>query len=90
MCAYFHDIIDVCLSAFRKYYNTQLLLVKAAEHAEDWRKALDNGKYVGANLMDLSKAFNGLFLVKLHALLYLIIYLFIYLLLDRLGVSYLV
>ncbi len=38
---------------------------------EDWIKALDNGKYVGAILIDQSKAFNviphGLFLATLHA-----------------------
>ncbi len=55
MCTYFHDILDVRLSAFRKNYNTQVILVMAVE---DWRKALDNGKYVGAILMDLSKAFD--------------------------------
>ncbi len=55
MCAYFHDILDVRLSAFRKNYNTQSILVKAVEGL---RKALDNGKYVGAILMDLSKAFD--------------------------------
>ncbi len=68
MCAYFHHFLDVCLSALRKNYNTQSILWKAVE---DWRKALDNGKYVGAILMDLSKALDvithGLFLAKLHA-----------------------
>ncbi len=65
MCAYFHDILDVHLSAFRKNYNIQSILVKAVE---DWKKVLDNGKYVGAILIDLSKAFDaiphGLFLAK--------------------------
>ncbi len=68
MCAYFHDILDIHLSAFRKNNNTQTILVKAGE---DWKKALDNGKYVGTILMDLSKAFNviphGLFVAKLDA-----------------------
>ncbi len=63
MCVYF---LDVHLSAFRKNYNTQSILLKAVE---DWRKVLDNGKYVGAILIDLSKAFDliphGLFLTKL-------------------------
>ncbi len=54
MCAYFHDILDVCLSAFRKNYTTQSIFVKAAK---DWRKTLDNGKYVGAIIIDLSEAF---------------------------------
>ena len=65
---YFSDILDVRISAFRKDYNTQSILLKAVE---DWRKALDEGKYVGVILMDLSKAFNviphGLLLAKLHA-----------------------
>ncbi len=38
---------------------------------EDWRMALDEGKYVRAILMDLSKAFDvilhGLLIAKLHA-----------------------
>ncbi len=55
MCAYSHDILDVGLSAFRKNYNTQSILVKAVE---DWRKVLDNGKYVRAILMDMTKAFD--------------------------------
>ncbi len=55
MCAYFHDILHLRLWAFRKNYNTKSILVKAVE---DWRKALDNGKYVVAILMDLSKAFD--------------------------------
>ncbi len=75
MCAYFHVILDVRLPAFRKNYNTQSILVKAVETwrkaVEHWIKALDNGTYVGAILMDLSKAFDvilhGLFLAKLHA-----------------------
>ncbi len=37
MCAYFYDILDVRLSAFRKNYNTQSILVK---DVEDWRKNL--------------------------------------------------
>ncbi len=28
MCAYFYDILDIHLSAFRKNYNTQSILVK--------------------------------------------------------------
>ncbi len=51
---YFSPILDVCISAFRKDYNTQSILLKAVE---DWRMTLDEGKYVGAILMDLSKAF---------------------------------
>ena len=57
-----------CLSAYRKKHNTQSVLVKAVD---DWKRALDNGKYCGALLMDLSKAFDviphGLLLAKLNA-----------------------
>ncbi len=65
---YFSAILDVCISAFRKDYNTQSILLKAVE---DWRMALDEGIYVEAILMDLSKAFDviphGLLIAKLHA-----------------------
>ncbi len=68
MWSYFHDFLAVRLSAFRKNYITQAILLKAVG---DWRKALDNGKYVRGILMDWSKAFDviphGLFLAKLHA-----------------------
>lgn len=65
---YFYDKKAGCLSAYRKMYNTQSVLVKAIE---DWRYALDNGKYCAAILMDLSKAFDviphGLLIAKLSA-----------------------
>ena len=64
---YFEAILDKRISAFRKKYSTQSVLLKAVE---DWRKALDQGLYVGAILIDLSKAFDlilhGLLLAKLH------------------------
>ena len=64
----FYDKKAGCLSAYRKMHNTQSVLVKAIE---DWKLALDNGKYCGAIMMDLSKAFDviphGLLLAKLHA-----------------------
>jgi hypothetical protein len=57
-----------CLSAYRKMHNTQSVLLRAVE---DWKSALDNGKYCGAIMMDLSKAFDviphGLLLAKLNA-----------------------
>ncbi len=49
---YFSAILDVCISAFRKDYNNQSILLKAVE---DWTMTLDEGKYVGAILMDLNK-----------------------------------
>ncbi len=65
---YFSAILDVRIFAFRKDYNTRSILLKAVE---DWRMALDEGKYVGVILMDLSKAFDviphGLLIDKLHA-----------------------
>jgi hypothetical protein len=42
------------LSAFRKGYGCQTALLKVIEN---WKKALDQNKYVAAILMDLSKAF---------------------------------
>ena len=43
------------ISAYRKIYNTQHLLLRLLEK---WRERLDNSKTVGGILMDLSKAFD--------------------------------
>ena len=43
------------LSAYRKNYNTQQVLLRLLE---EWREHLDNNKTVGRILMDLSKAFD--------------------------------
>ena len=43
------------LSAYRKNYNTQHVLLRLLE---EWREHLDNNKTVGGILMDLSKAFD--------------------------------
>ena len=51
--SYFHPF----LAAFRKGFGCQSTLLRLLE---DWRKALDNHEYVGAILMDLSKAFDCL------------------------------
>lgn len=52
---YFDDILSKFLSAFRKNYSCQSVLLKMIE---DWKKALDNGDTVGAIMIDLSKAFD--------------------------------
>ena len=61
---FFNQHFNVYLSAFRPGYGTQSTLLKTIE---DWKKALDENKYVAAILMDLSKAFDCL----LHDLLLL-------------------
>jgi hypothetical protein len=45
------------LSDFRKGFGCQTALLKIIE---DWKKALDENKYIAAFLMDLSKAFDCL------------------------------
>ena len=60
--------METLLSAFRKGYSCQSLLIK---FVEDIKKAIDNGEEVGMIFMDLSKAFDclphGLLIAKLHA-----------------------
>ena len=51
--SHFHNL----LSAFRKGYGCQTTLLKIIE---DWKKALDQNKFVVAILMDLSKALDCL------------------------------
>ena len=43
------------LSAYRKNYNTQSVLIRLIE---EWNKHLDNNEFAGDVLMDLSKAFD--------------------------------
>ena len=56
------------LSAFRSGFGCQTALLKIVE---DWKRALDDNKYIAAISMDLSKAFDclphNLLLLKLEA-----------------------
>ena len=60
--------LSPCLSAYRKNYNTQHVLLRLLE---EWKEHLDNNKTVGGISMDLSKAFDcvphDLLLAKLAA-----------------------
>ena len=68
LTTYFEHILSPLLSAYRKGYSCQHVILRLTEL---WRNALDNNKYVGTVAMDLSKAFDcmphGLLLAKLHA-----------------------
>ena len=50
-------ILHPCQSGFRPGHSTQDVLLKTVD---DWRIALDRGEYVGAVLIDLSKAFDSI------------------------------
>ena len=54
---HFNSIFDNYLVAFRKGFGCQTTLLRLAE---DWKKDLDKQQYVGAVLMNLSKAFDCL------------------------------
>ncbi|XP_062612802.1 uncharacterized protein LOC134274545, partial [Saccostrea cucullata] len=54
---YFEKIFNPYLAAFRSGYGCQSTLLRITE---DWKRALDENKYVAAILMDLSKAFDCL------------------------------
>ena len=49
------NYIFPCVSAYRKGYNSQHVLISPLE---EWRQHLDNNKVVGGVFMDLSKAFD--------------------------------
>ena len=65
---YFEKILSPRLSAYRKGYSCQHVILDLTEF---WRSALDQNKYVGTISTDLSKAFDrmphGLLMSKLHA-----------------------
>ena len=54
---YFEKIFNPYLSAFRKGYSCQSVLLAISE---EWQSALDRSDHVGAILMDLSKVFDCL------------------------------
>jgi hypothetical protein len=55
--SYFQKIFSSLLCGYREGYNCEHLLLK---FISVWKNALDNNKYFGAVLMDLSKAFDCL------------------------------
>ena len=67
LTADFDTLLNSCLSAYRKGYNCQLVILRLTEYG---RQALDGGNCVGTIAMDLSKAFDrmphGLLIAQLH------------------------
>ena len=60
--------LSMFITAYRKGHSTQHVLIRLIE---EWKKGLDNDKFVGSIIMDLSKAFDciphDLLIAKLHA-----------------------
>ena len=52
---YIDTFLSPFVSAYRKHYISQHVLIRLLE---EWKKGMDNGNYVGAILMDLSKEFD--------------------------------
>ena len=63
-----NSFLSQFISAYQKTYSTNHVLIRLIEN---WKKSLDQNKFVGAVLMDLSKAFNciphDLLIAKMHA-----------------------
>ena len=57
MTPFLRKILDPRIAAYRQGYRCQDVLLRLVE---DWKRALENRKHVGAVLMDLSKAFDCL------------------------------
>ena len=52
---YINETLSIFISAYRKHYSSSHVLLRLIE---EWKRNLDNKKFVGAVLMDLSKAFD--------------------------------
>ena len=57
MTPFLRKILDPRIAAYRQGYSCQYVLLRLVE---DWKRALENRKHVGAVLMDLSKSFDCL------------------------------
>ena len=68
MMDFFNSILSISLSAFRRHFSCETVLVRLIE---DWKALLDKQQVVGAMLLDLSKAFDclphSLLIAKLQA-----------------------
>ena len=68
ICSHIDSFLSIFISAYRKIYSTNHVLMRLIEN---WKLQLDNNKWVGAVLMDLSKAFDcvphDLLIAKMHA-----------------------
>ena len=68
LLVFFDNIFSVSISAYRKGYNCQHVLLQITEY---WRRSLDDDNFVGTLSMDLSKAFDcmphALLISKLYA-----------------------
>ena len=54
LTSYFQGILSAFLSAYRKHRSCHTTLLRLVQ---DWKKSLDDGKFVAMVAMDLSKAF---------------------------------